>query len=102
MHVHHPRMVPAPHVRIVVDLISETLLNRETLLKSVQERAAKIEKAATKKELHEARNAAAGDGLQWNERGERGTMAGAADVPKPMVDPIQEEYRRLMMEQGVG
>lgn len=101
-HVHHPRMVPAPHVRVVVDLISETLLNRDTLLKSVEERAAKIEKAASKKSHHEARNAQAGDGLQWNERGERGAMAGAADVPKPMVDPIQEEYKRLMMEQAAG
>ena len=38
-HPHHPKMVPAPHVRIVVDLMSETLLNREAFEQSVANRA---------------------------------------------------------------
>jgi|EP01046_Picozoa_sp_COSAG06_P010820 hypothetical protein len=101
-HTHHPRMVPAPHVRTVVDLMSETLMNRETLKASVAERSAKLARAAAKRDLREQRDQQVSEGLQWNERGERGVMAGAADVPKAMTSAIGDEFKKFLAEGTVG
>jgi hypothetical protein len=96
MHVHHPRMVPGPHVRTVVDLMSETLLNKETVAQCVAERKAKADQVAAKKHLQDERDKKAAQGLQWNERGERGVMAGGADVPKAMTSAIEEQYKLML------
>ena len=96
-HPHHPKMVPAPHVRIVVDLMSETLLNREAFEQSVANRADKLSRAAAKEAFVAERKKQASEGLQWNPDGEKKAMAGAADVPKTMADPIAEEYKRLLL-----
>lgn len=99
-HAHHPRMVPAPHVRTVVDLVSETLLNKDTLAQCVAERKAKLAQGAATKQLQEQRDKEVAHGLQWNGRGERAVMAGDADVPKAMASAIEEQYK-LMLASGV-
>jgi hypothetical protein len=96
MHAHHPRMVPGPHVRTVVDLMSETLLNKETVARCVAERKAKADHIAAKKQLQDERDEDAAQGLQWNERGERGVMAGGADLPKAMASAIEEQYKLML------
>lgn len=96
LHAHHPRMVPAPHVRTVVDLVSETLLNKEAVARCVAERKAMVEQAAVTQQLEEQRGVEAVQGLQWNERGERGVMAGDADLPKAMVSAIEEQYKLML------
>ena len=96
LHAHHPRMVPAPHVRTVVDLMSETLLNKETVARCVAERKAMVEHVAMTQQLEEQRDKDATQGLQWNERGERGLMAGDADLPQAMVCAIEEQYKLML------
>ena len=89
-------MVPAPHVRTVVDLVSETLLNKETVAQCVAERKAKIAQGAAKMQLQKQRDEEVAQGLQWNERGDRGAMAGDADVPEAMASAIEEQYKLML------
>ena len=77
-------------------------MNRETLKASVAERSAKLARAAAKRDLREQRDQQVSEGLQWNERGERGVMAGAADVPKAMTSAIGDEFKKFLAEGTVG